>query len=406
MSKLKIIVLAAFCLLAVILWADIALPSQSAQFGSPYIVNQHINGFQDFPGVDFYKVRLWGIVTDANDDLLVDEGTSLSCQKITSNNLIIDGSIGIDLISWDKQLRTLEENKKYNLSASGLGEPFTSKDPSVDKTLDWQEFDDFSIRGFHQIDSYYQVIKLASEASDADPRFRLSLIRRVYRIDKVAVIAMGDFDNLRKFMATLNLGTQRRSFSEIVAHPIKRFVPLSDTLVAYAKTLRDHHVVLLGEEQGSADKFYATLDPSIKITFDIPKPRFIVKMMESLKPDVDSNLFIVALMFSIVIEFLVLLLLFKPLTMLPASGLKQILCIFLTCGLATGFTITINWWVFPLFIRIYLINLLVTELFAIGVEAFVYGKVFRIPFKTALFLSLACNLCSYGGGVLLFSGIV
>lgn len=373
MSKLRIIMLAAFCLLAVILWAD-----AGGLAGTGGVSVCHIEGLNSFPGTSF------SLVTWFWDQSR--EGYGFSFTKVLTDTLSLQLQRSIyhfDYLAWNPILQKLNENHDYRYLKTGLEDP-NSEDKANSKILGLPHFKDGL---FSKIDTYCRVTKAADRLSDGSPKYTLSIYKRIYQLTGMEIIAEGDFDKIPQYISARP--SAERYYS--APSPTRK-----DSLIAYAKTLPAHHVVAIAD----------TLDPSIKINPDHPIFRLVVKLMEFFKPDVDSNLFLIALILSIAIEFLVLLLLFKPLTQIRVSGLKQILFIFITCGLATAFTISLNWWIFPMFLRIYMINLLVTELFAIGVEAFVYAKVFHLPFKTALFLSAACNFCSYGGGVLLFSLVV
>lgn len=117
-----------------------------------------------------------------------------------------------------------------------------------------------------------------------------------------------------------------------------------------------------------------------------------------------AKFFLFAAGLTILIEILVFLILFKPVTGIALKEKTGLVLLSVVIG--TGFTITMLWWVFPKLLHS---NARVTiggEIFALIVESVVYYALLRIKYVHAFFLSLFCNFISYFIGLWLFMFIV
>lgn len=111
-------------------------------------------------------------------------------------------------------------------------------------------------------------------------------------------------------------------------------------------------------------------------------------------------LFLRGLLFTIAIEVLV----FLPMCYfwLNRKGFKALAYGAFVCCIATMLTLPYVWFIFPAFITIKVWYILASEVFAFIAEAIIYFLLLRCNFRQALFISLACNACSFGLGLLFF----
>lgn len=70
--------------------------------------------------------------------------------------------------------------------------------------------------------------------------------------------------------------------------------------------------------------------------------------------------------------------------------------------IASSVTLPFVWFFFPIFGLAYDLQLILSENFAVLIEAFIYLKMFpKIQLRNAFFLSLACNFISFSVGIFL-----
>jgi hypothetical protein len=256
---------------------------------------------------------------------------------------------------------------------------------------------------FDNIESYYEIQKSVVNPGKKDLAYSLKLYKRIFLNSECQIIETGDFDKFSDYLA------KRQSHGEII-NPVYDMTEI----LSFAKKLKNHDIKKgtgltksVNDPITIADNPVRQTDPVTyspqKVTEQVQKA---LKAQNNPDMHVIKRNFVRALIYSILIEFLTLLLIFRSVTSISPFKMEQFLTILITCAAATGFTISINWWIFPVFINQYLANLIVTELFAFIVEALVYAKVFKIALKEAILLSVICNFNSYVIGVLFFSYII
>jgi hypothetical protein len=387
MNKFRWFIFSLFVVFSSLLCADITTPQSHCQSQS------QIRGFRKIPATFFlvettgvyHKFTFKRIVTDA---VTVRSGTLYFSQYI----------------SWDPEFKKLNEGEEYDLRETNI-KLYDEADIVRNKNIDrkrlmaltaycpkYQEFDN--------IDSFYEIQKSVTNPGKNDLAYSLKLDKRNFLNSECRIIETGDFDKFQEFLS------KRQSHGEIIN-------PTYDMteILSFAKKLKNHDIKKgTGLTKSIKDPITIEDNPVQQTDPVTYSPRNVAeKVQKALKTENDPEMrffrrnFIRALVFSILIEFLVLLLLFKPVTSIFPFKIEQMITMFITCAIATGFTISINWWVLPAFIHQYFLNLVVTELFAVFVEALVYAKVFKIALKDAILLSAACNFNSYFAGVLFMS---
>lgn len=133
-----------------------------------------------------------------------------------------------------------------------------------------------------------------------------------------------------------------------------------------------------------------------------PNPSPVRRMMGVImQPDALWKGFWRAMLFSILIEFFVLLALYPHVTKTYVQSFSAIASLLLWCALGTAFTISALWWFFPMLIENFSGAILVGEIFAVLVEAAIYQEFLKISFTKALLLSFSANLVSFGAGLLM-----
>jgi hypothetical protein len=133
-----------------------------------------------------------------------------------------------------------------------------------------------------------------------------------------------------------------------------------------------------------------------------PSPSPVHRIMGVImQPDALWKGFWRAMLFSILIEFFVLLALYPHVTKKYVQGFSAVAKIFVCCALGTAFTISALWWVFPMLIENFRAAILVGEIFAVLVEAAIYQEFLKISFPKAVLLSLGANMVSFGAGLLM-----
>ena len=113
------------------------------------------------------------------------------------------------------------------------------------------------------------------------------------------------------------------------------------------------------------------------------------------------SLFLFSLFLTILAETLALFALARLVFRWPKRRIPDSLLLF--CGVFTsGCTLPYVWFVLPGLLSPWLLYAAAAESFAVLAEALIYLVVLRIGPKQALLLSLACNMFSFGLGLLLF----
>ena len=69
-------------------------------------------------------------------------------------------------------------------------------------------------------------------------------------------------------------------------------------------------------------------------------------------------------------------------------------------------TLPYVWFIFPAFIHVRWLHTIVSEVSVTLIEAVFYSCVFRIGYRRALYLSLACNAASFVFGLALFPRLI
>ncbi|KUJ61961.1 hypothetical protein AR687_10410 [Flavobacteriaceae bacterium CRH] len=115
-------------------------------------------------------------------------------------------------------------------------------------------------------------------------------------------------------------------------------------------------------------------------------------------PSTEIVNFLLALLFTIFIETLILFLLFK--TKYKKLNINNKLLLF--TGFITSFsTLPYVWFIFPAFIHSRFPYILFSECFAIAMESFIIYKLLKIEFKKAILVSIIANVISFGIGLLI-----
>jgi hypothetical protein len=108
--------------------------------------------------------------------------------------------------------------------------------------------------------------------------------------------------------------------------------------------------------------------------------------------------FLKALLYTIIIETIVLLIIFK--TRLKHLQIKN--SILLLTGILISFsTLPYVWFVLPIFIKPTLLFMLISELSVIIIESIIIWKLLVINYRSAVSVSLICNLTSFLFGLLI-----
>jgi len=110
-----------------------------------------------------------------------------------------------------------------------------------------------------------------------------------------------------------------------------------------------------------------------------------------------EELFIAALLFTILIETAMLLLMLRVLKI--KRDLKELLFAGI---LASSATLPYLWFVLPSFISPYSFYVAAGEILVILFEALIYAQILKLEMRIALIVSFACNLISFLMGIMLF----
>jgi hypothetical protein len=112
-----------------------------------------------------------------------------------------------------------------------------------------------------------------------------------------------------------------------------------------------------------------------------------------------ENFFLISLGFTIFIETLVLIILFRFLFKSLKIENKRIIA----TGFITSFaTLPYLWFILPHLIHSAIWFYIIAESFAILIESFIIHIVLRIKFRTSFILSSICNIISFSLGYLIF----
>lgn len=115
-------------------------------------------------------------------------------------------------------------------------------------------------------------------------------------------------------------------------------------------------------------------------------------------PSTEIFNFLTALLFTILIETIILFVLFKT----KYKKLQIQHKLLLLTGFVTSFsTLPYVWFVFPAFIQSRFPYILFSECFAIVIESILIYKLLKIDFKKAMLISVICNIISFSIGLLI-----
>jgi len=129
--------------------------------------------------------------------------------------------------------------------------------------------------------------------------------------------------------------------------------------------------------------------------------------INSLLKDNYRNLLIwllLAYLFSVGIKLVVLFLTFDRFSsiLLQDIWFKTIVA----CTIGTALTMVVIWFIFPLFIKFYIVRMVISLPFAIIVEAYFYNKLTVMSSQKALMFSAICTLIVYLAGMLTFFTLI
>lgn len=110
--------------------------------------------------------------------------------------------------------------------------------------------------------------------------------------------------------------------------------------------------------------------------------------------------FLGVFLLSLVIKYLVMYVLFKPVC--HASGKDNYKIILSACASGIAISLTVIWWILPLFIHQLTVQLIISIAFSVVVEGFIYSKILHISLMKAMLLSIMCNLVFFSAGLLIF----
>jgi len=109
--------------------------------------------------------------------------------------------------------------------------------------------------------------------------------------------------------------------------------------------------------------------------------------------------FLVGLFITLIIETLVVFLFLKKIFFIKKIKFSQLIFI---SFLASALTLPYLWFIFPVFLKYSLLNLLLEETVVTIIEAFIYQIFFNLSFKRSFFISLVANLLSFVFGLIAF----
>lgn len=174
--------------------------------------------------------------------------------------------------------------------------------------------------------------------------------------------------------------------TSMILYKCKEIIRFGDGRPISIKT----YSLLAGKEK--LDKEYTEENHS---KFDSPK---IDYSATEIYPNTEVAKFLQALLITILIETLVLFLLFK--TKYKKLNINNKLLLF-TSILASFSTLPFVWFVLPIYVQPNLSYLLVSESSVMIVESLIIYMILKIDYKKALIVSIACNLVSFFGGLIL-----
>lgn len=144
---------------------------------------------------------------------------------------------------------------------------------------------------------------------------------------------------------------------------------------------------------------------------DIPAEEFdqsdeLITSEEVLDDDLPAEVsifvkFLVAMAISVMVEFIVIAALFKPIQGIPIAGFGGWARLFGIVAGATMVTISILWWPLRSLLTNYLIYLVVGEMAVLGMEAVAYKYLLPCKWNSALVFSTVANLGSFLVGIFL-----
>ena len=114
-----------------------------------------------------------------------------------------------------------------------------------------------------------------------------------------------------------------------------------------------------------------------------------------------SKMFLMALISTCLFETFCLFLLIRFVFKINKDKVTNLILIF--AGIFASFaTLPYVWFIFPELITNRSFYILISEIFAVIIEAILYYFIFKISFKKALLISFICNLFSFILGLFIF----
>ena len=418
-------------LLSMTIQADIMTPTRAV--ASPVL----ISGFNRYPGTSFY---------------LLDEGGSpgskqIKFSKITQDTLALSGAGSLyfqQFVSWNPELGKLKTDTPYKSVVKGVEvDNWASILKNQTSSISGSPFP-----GFVSVTDEYAVRQSKSPSPGHPADYRLDLVKCTYVNKDFTITVTRGFKLIPTY---IQKNLPERYWSDDFS------LPDYSGLVAYARRQAGHQVVVanpIGSLIGNIKS---------KLTRKTPTPNSIPEPPP--EPDINNNvsrarspfgkatrhsvgdlypnwlidrgkdlprsqtvaysdgrhwwekttslfylfrsrlhflLYLMALVLSILLEYIVLIYLFQPLVQSPTLKATDYLHLFLACVTGTAITLTLIWSIFSVFPLSRFAYVLLSEGFALFAEAVVYYIFLRISFRNAIFLSAAANLVSYGVGLLLF----
>jgi hypothetical protein len=335
--------------------------------------NCHISGFDSIPEIEFYVVKTFG--SHQYMTLKIDHIASDSiCIRQISN--LKYSALPDTYISWDAALAKMENGKEYITSEiRSLFPNFRNAQTSYPLN------NPFSDKGDFVVDDYMHIDKLDKKTTGTSIPFNLYLDKRVITHEGFQITSLGDYDKIPDYLAAFPdkfiFQTKRMGIDEYKA------------LLSYAHTL-DHHTLRIIDPVQYSDYFKtkATYTGRYKDMFSLGTRLFF---------------FIPLVCFSILFQLVLLILFYKPVIAWKNTGQSSMWIFALHGALATVFTVSVCWWVFPMLFNDFTGYLIAIALFSIALGFSVYAIILRVPWLRALCFSAVCNLGTLGILVYFFS---
>lgn len=120
--------------------------------------------------------------------------------------------------------------------------------------------------------------------------------------------------------------------------------------------------------------------------------------------DLNNQVFLIVLIFTITIEIVVLFLLVRHLLTIPRTKISNNLLIF-SGFFVSVITLPFLWFLLPKIIHNYYIYIFGGEIIVILIEGVLYFFLLKIGLTKSLLISCLCNLTSFAGGIIFNSFI-